>query len=660
MEPATPSPSDTAHPWRDHLETHWRLAAFVLFALAVVVRLVYGLQIRHAPIPELWRGPQTDMFFFVAWAKIIAAGDWLTDRALHPYFSWQQLVGTPEDWNAWYGGKTFHQAPAYPYLLAVLIKLAGPSLWWLYALQSLGSALTVVLVASIGRRMFSARVGLLAGAMAAVYGPLVFYDFVVLRTSLTVLSAAVTVWLLIRAESSRRVGWWLAAGVSIGLAYLLRPNATAMLVLAILAAVMLLWRQWRRLAIACGGLIVGFGLCLIPPVVRNVRVGAPPLSVSALGPSAVYLSNAAGAPGTGWGMVSGYPQAMRRTGGRFAPMAREALASHASIAGIIDLYLRKLTAFFHYFERTNNASPYYAERFSGLLRYAALPFWLVLPLGLVGLYATWPDRRRLVWLYIALLVPLATVLIFYQTARFRVPVIVGLIPLAAAAVDWMLTRRTKAPLALVIAVALCAWVRWPGVSDPPAVQERDFGAGAKALAQVGRHEAAIAEGREALKRFPNGPRAWLTLIQSLHEAGRLEQAAAACDVALERLPDHQKIRTRRADIHLDQNRPRQAAAAYRALLRENPYYVSALIGLSRALTVTGPSQNPSGAVQLAVRAVAITPYRLETYQAWANALNAAGMKDQAIKALDIGLNRAPPTDPRRADLEELRDSFRQP
>jgi len=643
---------------QNRLQTHGRFVALMIFALALLVRVIVGLEIHRSPIPELWRGAETDMWFFVAWAKLIVAGGWLTDDVLHPYFAWQRPIGTLGEWNAWYGGKTFHQAPLYPYLLAVVLGLSGAGLWAVYIVQSIGSALTAVLLAGIGRRLFSPAVGLVAGVAAAIYGPLVFYDFVALRTSLAVLGAAATVWLLIRGGSGERWWPWAAAGVVTGLGFLLRPNAAVMLVLAMPAATVLMWRQWRRLVTACVGLVVGFAVCLIPLIARNVRVGVPPLSVSAVGASTFYLANAAGAPGAGWGMTKGFPEAMRRTNGRFSSLAREAADSHSSIAGPVGLLFAKLGAFAHYFERTNNASPYYAERFSLLLRWGTVPFWLVLPLAMTGLVVTWSDRRRLVWLYLALLVPLVTIVLFYQTARFRLPMMVALIPLAAAALEWMVARRGTLALAVPVTLAVCVVVRWPGNADPPRIQERDLQSGAHVLGQVGRHAPALVEAREAVARFPNSASSRLTFIEALRKAGRTDEAAAACDQAIRDLPDPSSLRVRRAAICLDQNHPERSADMCRSLLDRNPRYVPALIGLSRALATPGPSQALARSCRLAERAVRATPHNARAYQAWADALAAAGMQNQAVSALETGLSRIALTDPHRPDLLESLQKLR--
>jgi tetratricopeptide (TPR) repeat protein len=283
-------------------------------------------------------------------------------------------------------------------------------------------------------------------------------------------------------------------------------------------------------------LIGGFCLAMVPLVARNIYVGAPPAAIEAVGPSTFYLSNVSGAPGTGWGMIPSFPEAMRRTGGRFLPLAYEAFKSHDSMASVLDLMARKLVGVAHYFERNNNANLYYAQRFSFLLKWATLPYWLVFPLSLAGFYVTWSQRRRVVWLYVAILAPFLTILLFYQTDRFRLPMMVGLIPLASAAVEWMIARRGNLAAVLAITIAICAIVRWPSETDPPFIQPRDFLAGATALLASGQRDAAILEGRESARRFPEDPMSWLALVKTLQASGQIDQARQAIEEGLKHVP----------------------------------------------------------------------------------------------------------------------------
>src|SRR5687768_16731954 len=74
---------------------------FTIFAAALVLRIVYLLQIESIPLFANLAG---DGRTYDEWAQRIAAGDWL-------------------------GKDVFYQAPLYPYFLGVLQLLFGHSFW---------------------------------------------------------------------------------------------------------------------------------------------------------------------------------------------------------------------------------------------------------------------------------------------------------------------------------------------------------------------------------------------------------------------------------------------------------------------------------------------------------------------------------------------------
>ena len=100
----------------------WLRAGWVFLA-ALALRLLHVWALERAPLAELLLG---DASAYDAWARRIAAGDWL-------------------------GREVFYQAPLYPYLLGVWYALAGPGLLALRALQAvLGAAACAVLGVAAG------------------------------------------------------------------------------------------------------------------------------------------------------------------------------------------------------------------------------------------------------------------------------------------------------------------------------------------------------------------------------------------------------------------------------------------------------------------------------------------------------------------------------
>ena len=101
----------------------------MLFALALIARLVHIWQIRGAPFFTL---PMGDSKSYDTWAQQIAAGDWL-------------------------GGDVFYQAPLYPYFLGAIYTVFGHDLLVVRICQAVLGSLGSVLLAHAAWRLFSRR-----------------------------------------------------------------------------------------------------------------------------------------------------------------------------------------------------------------------------------------------------------------------------------------------------------------------------------------------------------------------------------------------------------------------------------------------------------------------------------------------------------------------
>ncbi|RKY58559.1 MAG: hypothetical protein DRP95_05845, partial [Candidatus Latescibacterota bacterium] len=136
--------------------------------VALALRLVYLFQLKGSPFFDV---PIVDEKTYLEQAQKIASGE---------------LLG---------GNKPFWQTPLYPYFLALLYRLFGRDFLFLRGASLVLGALSCGLVFLIGREAFGSSVGLLAGFMAAAYGPFLFFEGMLLPTALGTFLALVVVWL---------------------------------------------------------------------------------------------------------------------------------------------------------------------------------------------------------------------------------------------------------------------------------------------------------------------------------------------------------------------------------------------------------------------------------------------------------------------------------
>src|SRR5688572_30164159 len=130
--------------------------AAVIFLVAFAVRLLHIWQLRSTPFFDTLLG---DANGYDKWAVRLAAGDWI-------------------------GSDVFYQAPLYPYFLGVVYAVFGRDLLVVRIVQAAIGSASCVLLALACARLFSKRVGLIAGLALALWAPAIFFDSLLQRAVL--------------------------------------------------------------------------------------------------------------------------------------------------------------------------------------------------------------------------------------------------------------------------------------------------------------------------------------------------------------------------------------------------------------------------------------------------------------------------------------------
>ena len=408
----------------------------VLWLLWVVLLVAFAVRLVH-----LWWLADTgwaqryltatdgDDYAFFQWAQTILAGDWLGRDTYHPYFSWMQDTAPMETWYRWWGGKEiFHQAPLYPYLLAVLLALFNESGLAVFSFQLMVGVLQVFILYRLAAFLFDRYTGILAGGMTALYGPFVFHQTTLLRDWLSPVLEPLAVLVLLRAGAASGRLLWFLGGVCLGLALLVKESA---LLLAVFAVVWLVWEKraaWRSLGLALACLLAGFVLTLSPLMIRNALVGAPVLALSNRGSEAFAMGNAKKTD----------PQALNRlfeqSRGEFLPMVLETIDTYyGSLVNFAREKLDKFRRMTNPYEPPNNVSYYYGLRISPVLKWT-LGYAVIFPLGMAGLLLSLRAPRRHLLMYGYILSAVGTMVVTSPISRYRLVFVPGLIVYGAAVV----------------------------------------------------------------------------------------------------------------------------------------------------------------------------------------------------------------------------------
>jgi len=490
-------------PIRPRLLSRPALRLLGLAALAVSLRLLFLHDFIKRSLFQANFVAGTDMQFLLHWARTIAEGDALS-----------RTVGV------------FWWAPFYPYTLATVLKMVGTGNVWPAALaQDLLSAATAAALYVLGRRLLDETTALLAGLLAALYSPLIFYTGVFLSTTLEFFLAVLFLIVLTLARIRPRPFPWFTSGIVGALSCLARPNFLLGMFVILLLIPVLLPRHdgrldWKLSRTAWAAFVLGLVLVILPVTTRNLVIGGRLVLISAAGPETFRIGNSYDS--TPVNFI--YPRQP------MMPLTSTAFWRHQA---------RKAVLFWSALEVPQNISYYLAREESWVLGLPLLNFWLAVPLAAVGLWATRRNARELLHVYAFLAAYYVSVVVFFVIARWRLPLITPLLLFSAAGLlaVWRNVRehywtRTGVQLfcAAGIGVAIFPW-------NATYIFPADHGELGYILANQGRYAEAVPRLALAAAGFPSNGVLQRDLGTILVRLGRLEDARPHLERAAVSLPD---------------------------------------------------------------------------------------------------------------------------
>jgi 4-amino-4-deoxy-L-arabinose transferase-like glycosyltransferase len=352
------------------------------------------------------------------------------------------------------GQPVAYRPPGYPYFLAGIYELSHfkDRIWVARLVQAVTGTAAVGLIALIGWLLWGPLAGLVAGAIAAVYPPLVYVaESMYSETLFVPLELAAVAAALMHRRSSHRWRWAAVAGVLCGLLALVHPEGMALL----LPLALLLWAERPRLSLrslAAPALAVVCALVVIAPwTIRNALV------LHAFVPITTELGNtAAGTYNDEARLDPDRPAAWREP--RYTPEYSSLYWEHGLTDATLDhklrsrvfAYIRKhptypaKVAFWNsvrLFELAGFEESTYVGETIGLdegdTTVGVLAFWAVGLLALLGAVTAAARRAPPALWAFPLVSYLSVVFLITETPRFRIAMDPFLILLAALALGWV-------------------------------------------------------------------------------------------------------------------------------------------------------------------------------------------------------------------------------
>jgi tetratricopeptide (TPR) repeat protein len=520
----------------------------VAAAATIVVRFIYLLQIQNSPT---FNAPLVDQEWHWKWAGDILGGSFL-------------------------GGGAYFRAPLYPYFLAFLRLITDSSFFWVRFLQVLLSAGTAFILVKLAEKLFNRTTAVVAGLIYAFYGTLVYFDTTLLIPVLFIFLSVLGVYLLVAYRKSSFWLTWLATGLVLGLAAITRPNILAVIPFLILWAVLrdraILSRSVRLKTAAI--MVLGVILPIIPVTVKNVAKSGDFILISSQGGINFYLGNNSDADGLTVVMpeldrtrLPGWQEFIPTTNAIAERESRRGLSegeissfwTRKALNFISDhpgdflvLTFKKFVYLISGFEHSNNADIYFDRSESSLLSILIwrgpiyFPFGLLLPFAFAGI---WLYRKQtyVLWpVYIFLIAYALTVLAFFITARYRLPLVPFLIlPAAAGAVRAVSVIRQRksleAAVAIVLLVVSLLVINRTYFDEGFSNQFQNYLNLGASFEKQGKLAEAEQQYRKALEYYPHSGSAYNDLGYVQMMQGKFDEAKGSLQTAMQYEPENPRI-----------------------------------------------------------------------------------------------------------------------
>jgi len=491
----------------------------------------------------------------------------------------------------------FWQPPLFPYWLALVYRLIGPSPAAARYVLAIWTVLASLLTFALARRLLAPRLAMAAGLLVPLYGPLLFLFAQLMPTGMAValdLAALLAFVRLLEAPTVRRA---LVTGLLIGVAALAVPPILSFLLVVTGWALVRGFADRTRTQAAFLGLsvLMGAAAVIVPVSCRNAVVSGQWVPISTNGGINLYIGNNPEAdqtiamrPGPDWDRLIGMPTA--------AGWDDRPAESERYFVGQVTRYAMEQPGSFlrgllvkgrhlvHSVEMPRNVDLYVVRDDSVMLSLLTwkwgsfgFPFGILLPLAVVGLIGTrGRNRERDVLLWFVLLYG-AAVILFFPASRYRLPIIPPLIILAVAGMAgleaaWRESRRRAAG-----ALAIAAWVGCL-ISLPTsfptdrvvfaAEMHNDLGV---SLFEQKRYPESLSQLLEASKADPSNAVVHCNLGRAMVALGDYGRAEFSCRRALQARPDYADAWAVLGRVLCSTRRYEEAEACYRQLVRQDPH-----------------------------------------------------------------------------------------
>ncbi len=372
----------------------------ILFCFALAVRLIYLGELPANPlfdnIPNAF-----DHYNFDIAAQNLANGDWLAHAPNNSY------------------------APLYKYFIGAIYWLFGRNFYAVFGIQFAMGSLAAVLIFLIGRDLFGFKAGLFAFLGFSLFTAEIIYEGILLRAAFIAFWGVLSLYLLLRLRRQLNPTGLVWATLALSMFFQGRPNT----MLCLPFVYFFLSRHAfasqdagarRRFWLIFNAVLYG---SFIPLLVQCYLLHGKFVFFDASGPHTFISGNLIGYSGVGFNSTLVHEYQQKNILGYGSNI--KFLIGHVADAPweFLKLYLRKIYFFFNDFEAPSNLSVYLYREFSRSLDFTLTHFSVLSSLGLMGGVAAVKKRKDVFLLYAFAFALTASVVLFLNESRYRIPAV---------------------------------------------------------------------------------------------------------------------------------------------------------------------------------------------------------------------------------------------
>jgi 4-amino-4-deoxy-L-arabinose transferase-like glycosyltransferase/tetratricopeptide (TPR) repeat protein len=370
-------------------------------------------------------------------------------------------------------------SPLYKYFLGSIYYLFGRNFYVVYGLQFTLGAFGAVLIFLIGKRLFDARVGLLAFAMFSLYSTEIIYEGIILRAAFITFLGILSFYMLIRLQEYSGPLMLIGCALVLSLFFQSRPNTFLCLPVVIFYIhkyVVETWEPRSRLK-GWGMFLIPLLLSFIPLLVQCYLVHGRIVFFDSSGPTAFLAGNFIDYPGAGFDLKLLVEFQKDHQLENLSPVSFIFQQIMMEPIGFLKMIWRKLFFYFNDLEGASNLSIYLYLENSKVLPFVISHFSFFSSLGLMGVVLAIQKREKIFLLYAFLAGLILSVVLFHVVSRFRVPSTPYLILFAAYAVGRFCTwwsQKKYTPIAIFVVVFLALFYELRAPEDFTKVRYVDY------------------------------------------------------------------------------------------------------------------------------------------------------------------------------------------